>query len=99
MAHIEFSPTFTDDIDRIIDHLLQHDAIGIDARIREILSAIDVLGENPRIGRLVDGCRRELVIGRETRGYLALYRYTAAVDTVHVIAIRSQREVGYFHEA
>jgi len=95
MAHIEFSRTFADDIDRIIDHLLQHDAVGIDARIREILSAIDVLGENPRIGRRVDAGRRELVIGRETHGYLALYRYTMASDTVHILAIRSQREAGY----
>ena len=95
MAHIEFSRTFANDIDRIIDHLLQHDAVGIDARIREILSAIDVLGENPRIGRLVDSGPRELVIGREAHGYLALYRYAVTSDTVYVIAIRGQREAGY----
>ena len=37
----------------------------------------------------------ELVIGRRTHGYIALYRYVAVIDTVFVLAIRSQREAGY----
>ena len=36
----------------------------------------------------------ELVIGRDSHGYVALYRYVAAIDTVFVLAIRSQREAG-----
>ena len=39
--------------------------------------------------------KRELVIGRGSRGYLALYRYVAEIDTVFVLALRSQRETGY----
>ncbi|MGH8579450.1 MAG: type II toxin-antitoxin system RelE/ParE family toxin, partial [Gammaproteobacteria bacterium] len=38
---------------------------------------------------------RELVIGRSARGYVALYRYIEQIDTVFVLAIRSQREAGY----
>jgi hypothetical protein len=38
---------------------------------------------------------RELVIGRDARGYVALYRYAPEIDTVFVLAIRSQREAGY----
>ena len=39
----------------------------------------------------------ELVIGQDSRGYVALYRYVSAIDTVFVLAIRSQRELGYKH--
>jgi hypothetical protein len=42
--------------------------------------------------------RGELVIGRASRGYGALYRYVAAIDTVFVLALRAQREDGYKHE-
>ncbi len=37
----------------------------------------------------------ELVIGRHAQGYLALYSYVSAIDTVFVLAIRNQREAGY----
>ena len=36
----------------------------------------------------------ELVIGRRTHVYIALYRYVAEIDTVFVLAIRNQREAG-----
>ena len=42
--------------------------------------------------------KRELVIGCITQGYLALYRYVAAIDTVFVLAIRAQREDGFKRE-
>ena len=41
--------------------------------------------------------KRELVIGRPTRGYVALYRYVPEVDTVFILALRGQREAGYKH--
>ena len=34
----------------------------------------------------------ELVIGRDAHGYIAQYRSMAAIDTVFMLAIRSQRE-------
>ena len=43
--------------------------------------------------------KRELVIGRATRGYVALYRYVAVIDTVFVLAVRAQREDGYKHDS
>lgn len=39
--------------------------------------------------------KRELVVGRATRGYMALYCYVAAVDTAFVLAVRAQREDGF----
>jgi hypothetical protein len=43
----------------------------------------------------VRGGKRELVIGQASRGYVALYHYVAAIDTVFVLAVRSQREAGF----
>ena len=65
------------------------------ARIHEIVEAIGVLETNPLIGRPAENGKRELVIGRRTAGYVALYRYVAEIDTVFVLAIRAQREPGF----
>lgn len=95
MTRIELAPEVADDFDRIIDHLLEHDVADAPARVRDIIQAIDVLAGNPHIGRPVAAGLRELVIGRRARGYVALYRYVAEVDTAYVLAIRSQREAGH----
>jgi plasmid stabilization system protein ParE len=65
------------------------------SRLDDIIRAIDVLGSNPLIGRPASWDLRELVIGRRARGYVALYRYVPEIDTVFVLAIRSQKEAGY----
>jgi toxin ParE1/3/4 len=54
-----------------------------------------VLETNPLIGRPARRSRRELIIGRPTRGYIALYRYVSEIDTVFILALRSRREAGY----
>jgi len=95
MARIELAPQVGDDFDRIIEHLFQHQVAQAPARIDDIIKAIDVLESNPLIGRPVREDLRELVIGRRTRGYVALYRYVAELDTVFVLAIRGQKEAGY----
>lgn len=95
MARIELAPELMDDFDRILDHLLAHELEDADARVREVISAIDVLEQNPLIGRPVKTDLRELVIGRRAHGYVALYRYVEEIDTVFVLAIRGQKEAGY----
>jgi len=95
MSLVEFAPAVTDDFDRILAHLASHDVVDAPERVRDIVAAIGALERNPLIGRPLRGNRRELVIGRAARGYVALYRYIAALDTVFVLAIRSQREAGY----
>ena len=95
MARIELAPEIRDDFDRILDHLSEFAVADARGRIRGIIQAIDVLQHNPLIGRAVSADTRELVIGRRTRGYVALYRYIEQIDTVFVLAIRSQREAGY----
>jgi toxin ParE1/3/4 len=38
------------------------------------------------------------MIGRGVRGYVVLYRYVEALETVFVLAIRGQKEAGYGRE-
>jgi len=95
VSRIEFAPEVVDDFDRILEHLLEHEAADAVSRIQDIVAANDVLQRNPCLGRPAAGDNRELVIGRGARGYVALYRYADAIDTVLVLAIRGQREAGY----
>ena len=95
MARVELAPEVADDFDRILEHLDKHQVEDASSRVHDIIAAISVLERNPLIGRPVDENTRELVIGRRSHGYLALYRYVAGIDTVFVLALRSQREAGY----
>jgi plasmid stabilization system protein ParE len=95
VARVELAPEAGDDFDRIFDHLADHDLEHAVARVGEIIEALNVLETNPEIGRPAPRDKRELVIGRGSRGYVALYRYVPELDTAFVLAIRSQREAGY----
>lgn len=94
MSRIEIAPEVADDLERILDHLLQFEILDARARLGDIFTAIDVLDNNPLIGRIVRADLRELVIGRGAHGYVALYKYVAELDTVFVLAVRGQKEAG-----
>ena len=98
MSRVELAPEVGDDFDRILDHLARYEVEEPASRIREIVEAINVLESNPLIGRPARDGKRELVIGRRSHGYLALYRYVAELDTVFVLAVRSQKEAGFANE-
>ncbi len=95
MASIELAPEVGDDIERIPGHLAQYEVEDAASRVQEIIHAITVLEQNPLIGRPAELDKRELIIGRQSHGYVALYRFIAEIDTVFVLALRSQRESGY----
>lgn len=95
VTRIRLGPGVIEDLERIAGHLRHHEIDNAETRADEIVSALDVLAGNPLIGRPVRQDRRELVIGRGSHGYLALYRYVAVADIVVVMAIRAQREGGY----
>lgn len=95
MARIEFAPGITGDFDRILEHLGEYGVADAGSRIRDMITAIGVLERNPLIGRPTSGPNRELVIGRGSRAYIALYRYVEDLDIAFILAIRSQREAGY----
>ncbi|HEX5338236.1 MAG TPA: type II toxin-antitoxin system RelE/ParE family toxin, partial [Gallionella sp.] len=95
MSRIELAAAVGDDFERILEHLAQYQVENPALRIREIIAALNVLEYNPLIGRPANNDKRELVIGRSSRGYVALYRYVVEIDTVFVLAVRSQQEAGY----
>jgi toxin ParE1/3/4 len=92
---VELAPEVLDDFDRFLDHMAQFEVPDAPDRIDEIIQAIQILTHSPQVGRPVRGGNRELVIGRGSRGYVALYRFIARLDTVFILAIRSQREADY----
>ena len=98
MARVELAPEVFDDFAGFFDHTARFEIEDIPGRISEIVDAIQILTHSPLIGRPVRGGRRELVIGRGARGYVALYRFVARIDTVFVLAVRSQRELAYRRE-
>lgn len=95
MARIELAPEVAADFERILNHLAEYKVQDSGARIQGIIAAIDVLEHNPLIGRPVRHDFRELLTGRGSQGYVVLYRYVEALDTVFILAVRSQREAGY----
>lgn len=95
MTQIELAPEVLDDFDRFIDHLARFEGIDIPQCLGEIMQAIEILGHSPLIGRPVKAGRRELLVGRGSRAYVALYRYVVDIDTVFVLALRGRREVGF----
>jgi toxin ParE1/3/4 len=95
MARVELAPEVFDDFDRILEHLERCQDAGGAARIDEIIRAIDVLQTSPLIGRPAESGKRELAIGPRGRGFIALYQYVDVLDTVFVLAVRSQREAGF----
>lgn len=81
-----------------MEHLELHEAKDAEDRASQIISAFDVLIDNPLIGRPVGDEKRELLIGRGARGYVALYRYVPLIDSALILAVRAQRESGYAQE-
>ena len=74
MARIELAQAVIDDFDRFFDHIARFDAGSAPERIEEIMQAVQILSTSPLIGRPVQDGKRELVIGRGSRGYIALYQ-------------------------
>lgn len=97
MARIELAEEVGEDIERILAHCAEQGVQDAGPRLHAIVAALDVLAHSPMIGRRLRAGSdlRELVIGSGTRGYMALYRWVEALDTVVVLAIRSQPEAGY----
>lgn len=93
--NIRLAPRAQRDLDRITDHLIAHDVADVDARMAEILDALQLLVRHPLIGRPAAAGMRELVIGRGSRGYVALYELDEAHDEVVVAALLAQREAGF----
>ena len=95
LVQLEVAPKVIEDLDRIAAHLLKHAVYDVIERIAEIVNAFEVLRSNPLIGRPQPNGKRELIIGRRSRGYVALYRYVETINTIFILAARGQKESGY----
>jgi len=95
MARIELAPAALEDFDRFVRYLQSFGSSDPAGQIADILGEIEILQRNPLIGRPVRDGHRELVIGRGAHGYVALYRFEPAIDTVLILGVRSQRELGF----
>lgn len=95
MSRLILSPSLREDFDRIFDFLFDYVPENAALHIEAIIEALDVLATSPLVGRPVASGQRELIISHGASGYLALYRFDPAKDTVFVLAVRSQRERNY----
>jgi plasmid stabilization system protein ParE len=83
-----------DDLVRLHAFLREKDALAAKRAVLAIRDAFAPLQYTPLIGRPIEALR-EFVIEFGASGYLALYRYDAADDTVVVLAIKHQLENDY----
>ncbi len=95
MRSIQYSPRALADFQRVANFLSDSTEQDADARVGALVAAIDVLAQNPHIGRLVNDVARELIIGAGAHGYVALYEYWQEWDTIIVLRVRARREGSY----
>ena len=95
MARVVYTPAAVRDLERLVDFLLDENPSAAIETAELITDAVSMLEKHPLLGRELGGNLFELVISRGRSGYLALYSYEAAVDSIVILAIRHQREAGY----
>lgn len=96
MAQLIYTVDALRDLDRLIDFLIDTDP-GVAIQTADlIVEAIEILANHPLIGRRVEKDYRELVVSRGHSGYIALYSYERVDDAVLILALRHQRETGYY---
>jgi len=94
LVRIVFSPKALLDLERLTDFLIEIDKNAALVTLELIESAIQILQHHPLIGRSCDTFIRELIISRGKSGYVALYSFDEAKNTVLICTIRHQKESG-----
>ena len=98
MATLIYSGRAFADLERLTDFLIETDPSAATETIGLIEEAVELLRRHPLIGRPVEYELRELVISRGRTGYVALYGFEEDRDAVLILAIRHQREAGYWSQ-
>ena len=96
MARIIYSEQALGDLERLTGFLLESDASVALETVGLIEEAVSILARHPLVGRSVEHGLRELVISRGRTGYVALYSFEENADVILILAIRHQREAGYW---
>ncbi|MCX7166706.1 MAG: type II toxin-antitoxin system RelE/ParE family toxin [Rhodocyclales bacterium] len=98
MARLSYSGRALADLERLTEFLIGIDPAAAAETVGLIAEAVELLVRHPLIGRPVEFPLRELVISRGRTGYVALYSFEEAQNAVLILAIRHQREAGYWGE-
>lgn len=96
MATLTYSRKALSDIEKLTQFLAEQSSAAASETFSLLSEAIAILAEHPLIGRPVEQGLRELVISRGRTGYVALYRFREVDDAVLILAIRHQREAGFW---
>ena len=96
MPQVIYAPGAIRDLQRLREFLRPKNPVAAKRAAETIMKAVQVLGQQPQIGRPVEDMSdeyREWLIDFGDSGYVARYRFSA--DAVTILAVRHQKEVGY----
>ncbi|MBI2286570.1 MAG: type II toxin-antitoxin system RelE/ParE family toxin [Nitrosomonadales bacterium] len=96
MPRLIWSAAAVRDMARLHRFLAQKNADAARRAIQSIRIGVKNLAAQPQIGRFAENQKpefRELLIEFGDSGYITLYRY--ADDTVTILAVRHQKEIGH----
>ena len=97
MPRLIWSESALRDVQRLYRFLADNNREAAKRAVKAIRASVRVIAQHPEIGRPAEGMEpeyREWVIDFGDSGYIALYRY--AGETALIVAVRHQKEVGYF---
>ena len=96
MAQVRLSGRAFADLERIFVYVAEVDPVRARRTVQRIRDAVVILEDHRLMGRPAEEGRRELVMGRRSEAYIALYRWLPANDTALILAVRHSKEAGYF---
>ncbi len=98
MAKLSYSKQALADLERLTDFLIETNLSAAAEAVELIEEAVNILIRHPLVGRPVECELRELAISRGRSGYVVLYCLEDDQDAVLILAVRHQREAGYWGE-
>jgi len=97
MPRLIWSESALRDVQRLYRFLADNNSEAAKRAVKTIRASVRIIAQHPEIGRPAEGMEpeyREWVIAFGDSGYIALYRYEG--ETALIVAVRHQKEVGYF---
>jgi len=99
VPYVKWTQSALEDVQRLYLFLAEKNVLAAQKAIKTIRTNLNILIKHPEIGRpmdYMDAAYREYIIPYGHSGYLALYHYDG--ETVVILAVRHQTEIGYSHE-
>lgn len=95
MAQVVYPARLLDPVEGVFASLRDTNPAAAAPVAAALQSAVETLAAHPLLGRRLEGELRELVVSYGKTGYVALYRFVISRDEVRILALRSQKELGY----